>query len=128
MHELGITQNIVAIASEHSQGLQVRRIVLEIGQLTALLPESIQFCFDVCAAGTSLEGASLEIREIPGRGRCRACGAEVALSQPFGVCTCGSMSLDIFQGEELRIKELEIAELSEEFVIATTPATEDLCV
>lgn len=113
MHELGITQNIVAIASEYAQGAKVRRVSLQIGQLSAILPDSIRFCFDVCCQGTLLEGATLEIIETPGLGRCRACGAEVPLTQPFGCCTCGSTALDIVQGQELTLKELE---------------TEDLCV
>jgi len=107
MHELGITQNIVAIATEHAHGAKVSRLSLEIGQLTAIMPEAIQFCFDVCAQGTPLEGAQLEIIQRPGRGQCRECGHQIALEQPFGVCDCGSTHLDIIQGEELTIKELE---------------------
>lgn len=113
MHELGITQNIVAIAGEHANGMPVRRVTLEIGKLTAILPESIRFCFDVCSQGTLLDGAELEIIEKPGLARCRRCGSEVALDLPFGVCNCGCQDLQILQGEELSIKELE---------------TEDVCV
>ena len=107
MHELGITRNIVAIATEHAQAAKVRRITLEIGQLTALMPNAIRFCFDVCTQGTVLEGATLEILERPGIGRCRECGQQLELSQPFGVCDCGSAHLEIIQGEELTIKALE---------------------
>lgn len=111
MHELGITQNIVAIVSEHAAGAKVRRVCLEIGQLSAILPDAIRFCFDICCQGTLLEGAELEIIEIPGLGCCRRCGARVALSQPFGVCDCGSVDLELIQGQELKIKELETEEL-----------------
>lgn len=107
MHELGITQNIVAIATEHAHGALVRRLTLEIGQLTAIMPDAIEFCFDVCAQGTLLEGATLEIIRVPGRGQCRACGQQMPLAQPFGVCDCGCTQLTILQGEELTIKELE---------------------
>jgi hydrogenase nickel incorporation protein HypA/HybF len=109
MHELGITQNIVEIVAEQAQGLVVQRVVLEIGQLSAILPDSIQFCFDVCTQGTVLETATLEIIEIPGLGKCRHCGTEVFLDQPFGVCpNCDSIELEIVQGEELKIKEIEV--------------------
>jgi len=111
MHELGITRNIVAIATEHSCGAKVKRVVLKIGQLSAIMPDAIRFCFDACSQGTSLESAVLEIIEIPGLARCCQCGLEIALNQPFGRCTCGSDRLDIFQGEELIIEELEIEEL-----------------
>ncbi|CEJ46173.1 hydrogenase maturation nickel metallochaperone HypA [Umezakia ovalisporum] len=108
MHELGITQNIVAIVSEQAQGGKVQRVVLEIGKLSAILPEAIKFCFDICTQGTVLVGAILEIREIPGLARCRECSAEIPLDKPFGICSCGSVQLDFIAGEELKIKEIEI--------------------
>lgn len=111
MHELGITQNIVAIALEHSQGARVRRVTLEIGKLSAILPDAVAFCFDVCCQGTDLVGAQLDIIEIPGIGRCRQCDTEVSLELPFGVCDrCGSTDLELIQGQELKIKELELEE------------------
>ncbi len=111
MHELSITQNIVAIATDYAQGIPVTRVTLEIGCLSAVMADAIRFCFDVCTPGTPLEGANLEIIEIPGRARCRDCGAEAPIDQPFGLCsTCNSVHLAIIAGEELRIKELEVAE------------------
>ncbi|MBG1240668.1 hydrogenase maturation nickel metallochaperone HypA [Nostoc sp. NZL] len=111
MHELGITQNIVAIVTENAKGAKVQRVLLEIGKLSAIMPDAIRFCFDICTQGTVLEGAILEILEIPGLGRCRQCGAEIDLDKPFGICNCGSVQLDLITGEELKIKEIEIEEL-----------------
>ncbi|MDJ0589423.1 MAG: hydrogenase maturation nickel metallochaperone HypA [Pleurocapsa sp. MO_226.B13] len=112
MHELGITENIVAIAIEHAQGLPVKEVTLEIGQLTAVMPEAIRFCFDVCCRDTLLAGANLNIVEVPGIARCRHCGTETPLTQPFGICDrCGSIELEIIQGEELKITEMEVEEL-----------------
>jgi hydrogenase nickel incorporation protein HypA/HybF len=111
MHELGITQNIVAIVAEHAQDAKVQRVSLEIGKLSAIMPDAIRFCFDVCCQGTVLEGAILEIIEIPGLGQCRQCGAEIPLEQPFGVCGCGSVELNLIAGEELKIREMEIEEI-----------------
>lgn len=111
MHELTITQNIVAIATEYSQGAKIYKISLEIGKLSAVMPEAIEFCFDVCCRGTPLENADLEIVEIAGKGRCRCCGTEMNLEQPFGVCICGSTDIEIIQGQELKIRELEAEEL-----------------
>ncbi len=109
MHELGITQEVVAIVSERVRGARARRVVLEIGKLSAVLPDAVRFCFEVCAQGTELEGAELEIVETPGLARCRRCGAELALEQPFGRCACGGSDLEWLAGEELKIREVEIA-------------------
>ncbi len=112
MHELGITENIVEIALEYAEGLPVTKITLEIGQLSAVMPEAIRFCFDVCCRGTLLEGATLEIIEISGLGRCRQCGTEMSLMQPWGICDhCNSVEIEIIQGEELKIKEMEVDQL-----------------
>ncbi len=71
MYELGITQNIVAIVAENAGDRPVKRITQEIGQLSAIMADAIEFCFDVCNKGMVLEGATLEILEIPGLGKCR---------------------------------------------------------
>lgn len=109
MHELGITQEVVAIADGHANGRRVLRVVLEIGKLSGVLPEAVRFCFESCAEGTSVEGASLEIVETPGRGRCRLCDQEVMMDRAFEQCNCGSTDLEWIAGDELRVRELELA-------------------
>ena len=111
MHELGITENIIEIALEYAQGKKISRITLAIGQLSAILPDSIEFCFEACRLGTPLENTVLEIIEMPGLARCRHCGTEFAIAELFGLCECGSMDLIFIQGQELQIKELELEEL-----------------
>jgi hydrogenase nickel incorporation protein HypA/HybF len=106
MHELAIAQEIVAMVTARAPGAEILRVVLEVGKLAPVLPDALRFCFDVCAEGTSLHGATLDIREVPGRARCRTCGAEVPLEQPFGQCACGCTDLAWLTGEELRIKEI----------------------
>jgi len=109
MHELGITRNIVAIVREHAGEGRVTRVTLEIGKLSAVMPDAIRFCFDICSKDTPLEGAELEIREIDGRGRCQTCGEELELLQPFGRCACGSNHVECIAGDEMNIKEMEVA-------------------
>jgi hydrogenase nickel incorporation protein HypA/HybF len=108
MHELGITQEIVALAEARGGGRRVRRVVVEIGRLTAVLPDAVRFCFDLCAEGTAVEGAELRIVETPGTARCRECGGMVQLDRPFGRCACGCTDLEWLTGEELRITEIEV--------------------
>jgi hydrogenase nickel incorporation protein HypA/HybF len=108
MHEVGITQEIIAIAAARACEAKVKRVVVEIGRLTAVLPDAIRFCFDLCAEGTLVEGARLEIIEIPGLGRCRLCGREQTFEVPYGVCICGGCDLEWLAGEELRVREVEV--------------------
>jgi hydrogenase nickel incorporation protein HypA/HybF len=62
------------------------------------------------AQGTVLEGAELDIRVIPGRARCSACGAEFETATLYTPCDCGSRRLEQLQGEELNIKTMELEE------------------
>lgn len=106
MHELSLTCNIVAIVSEHANGARVIEVTLEVGKLSAVAPDAIRFCFDIVTRGTVLEGARLEVIEIPGRGRCRRCGSELELSQLIERCACGSTDVEQLAGEELIVKQM----------------------
>ena len=109
MHELGITQDVIDIVSRRAGAAKVNRVVLEIGKLSAVLPDAVRFCFDLCAEGTVVEGAELEIIETPGLACCHICGSDVVLERPIGRCQCGSTDLEWCGGDELRIREMEVA-------------------
>jgi len=108
MHELGITQEILEVITENADERKVRRVVLEIGRLSCVLPDAVRFCFELCAEGTLAEGAKLEILEPPGLGKCRACGAEFPLYEAFARCVCGGSDIEWLRGEELKIKSMEV--------------------
>ena len=110
MHELGISRNIVAIVGEAAKGRRVSRVTLEIGKLSGVMREAIAFSFDLVAQGTAAEGAELDIREIEGRARCMACGAEFAAPSFLTPCACGSRRLAHLAGEELNVKSMELEE------------------
>ena len=108
MHELGLTQEIVEVVTQRAADRKIKRIVLEIGKLSCVLPDAVRFCFDMCAEGTVAEGAELEILEPAGRGRCRHCGTELEMEAAFARCVCGSTDIDWISGEDLRIKLMEL--------------------
>ena len=88
MHELSVTRNIVAIVAERAGPKQVRRVRLQIGRLSGIEVSAIRFCYDVCAKGTVLEGSTLQIDEVDGRGQCQACGETVAVPHFTARCPC----------------------------------------
>ena len=109
MHELGLTQEILEIVTQRAGEGKVKRVVLEIGKLSCVLPDAIRFCFDQCAAGTPAEGAELEIVQPPGQGRCRQCGTEFAMETVPARCQCGSNDAEWLSGDQLIIKMMELA-------------------
>ena len=108
MHELALANSVVDLCAERANGARVLRVRMAVGKLAGVLPESLRFCFDVCAQGTALEGSELELLEIPGRAMCAECGSTTALSAPLGLCHCGG-ALRIVGGRELRVLEMEVA-------------------
>ena len=108
MHEMALTQDLVSLIAERCAGRQVTRVVLEVGKLSAVVPDAFRFCFELCAEGTPAEGAELEILEPPGRARCRACERDLTLDSIFERCPCGSVSLEFHSGEQLRLREVEV--------------------
>ena len=109
MHELQITRNIVAIVSARAGNRRVRRVDLDIGKLSAVMPHAIVFCFDVCSQGTVLDGAELRINEIEGRARCRACAEEFDLPSLVTPCpACGAFGPECVAGEDMVVREMEL--------------------
>ncbi|HCS70011.1 MAG TPA: hydrogenase maturation nickel metallochaperone HypA [Rhodospirillaceae bacterium] len=121
MHELGITRNIVSIVAERAAGRRVTKVVVEIGKLSAILPDAVEFCFDVCAKSTPLEGATLEIVEVMADASCRDCGEQFLLATLIEPCPkCGSKALDRKGGDDLIIKHFEFLEETDEDAIEQT--------
>ena len=108
MHELGLALEVVEAVAARAEGGRVKRVVLEVGALTAVLPDALRSCFTLAAEGTPADGAVLEIHERLARARCRGCGAELSLARPYGICACGGSDLEWLSGDELRIFEMEV--------------------
>lgn len=109
MHELAITESIVAAVRERLPDTPIRVLWVQIGQLSGVVPDSVRFCFDLVTAGTTLEGARLEIEQPPGRVRCRSCADEFDTNDMIALCRCGSADMEPLRGTELRIRQVEVA-------------------
>jgi hydrogenase nickel incorporation protein HypA/HybF len=110
VHELSIAEGVVDAIRERTGDARVVRIFLEIGKLSCVEPEAVRFCFELCARGTSVEGAALDIEEVPGRARCGGCGAEdVEVDGAIPLCRCGSADLEVVAGDRMLVRAVEIA-------------------
>jgi hydrogenase nickel incorporation protein HypA/HybF len=109
VHEVALTESILDAIRQRLGDARVVRVRLAIGQLTAVLPEALRFAFAACTAGTSFDGARLEIDEVAAHGQCRACARQLELDGVVALCPCGSADLELRSGQELQIKEVEVA-------------------
>jgi len=115
MHEMGIAIQIVEIAKSaippHLPNPSVARVNIRVGKLTAIVPESLTFCFDIATQDTPLAGAQLSIEELPIVVRCQACGHQWTVTTPEFICPeCGGGKVDILSGREMDIASIELAE------------------
>jgi len=112
MHEMSIAQGLLDIIKEEMEkhhATVLRSVRLNIGQLSAIVPESLSFCFEVMTTGTELEGARLDMEIIPLRGICRACKREFEIENYAFMCPhCHSRDIETVSGQELSIVEMEV--------------------
>ncbi|MCA1220384.1 hydrogenase maturation nickel metallochaperone HypA/HybF [Streptomyces sp. 8L] len=108
MHELAITQSVVDAVCEKAGGRRVQAVTVRVGALTAVVPDSMRFCFDLVTAGTVAEGARLEIDQPGGAGHCRACDTDIPLDGLVLLCPCGSADVRIVSGRELQIVSMKV--------------------
>ena len=112
MHEMALCQGMVELIADQQRrnGFQrVRRVIVEIGALGHVDPHALEFAFEVGARGSPAEAAVLEIHEIPGQGWCMDCSKPVAIGRRGDACPlCGGYQLVVQQGEDMRLKELEV--------------------
>ncbi len=109
MHEMAITQSVVDAVCEHAAGRRVHSVKLEIGELCALVPDSMLFCFELATQGTVADGALLDLDVHPGAACCRTCQRVFELHDLILLCPCGSADVEILAGRELKILSMEVS-------------------
>lgn len=109
MHELAVTTSLVEAVADRFGDRRVVAVRLEVGRLSGVVTDAVRFCFDAVAAGTTLDGARLDVDEPDGHGRCRTCGAEVAMPDLLAVCVCGGVEIDVTDGRQLLVRAVELA-------------------
>ena len=111
MHELSIAQSLLDIVLEQSEihGVeQVKVIKLQIGELAAVVPESLSFCFELLSKDTLADGAALEIETLPVVARCSNCEILFQVEHHKFICPdCGEPTLEMVSGRELSVASIE---------------------
>jgi hydrogenase nickel incorporation protein HypA/HybF len=112
VHETTLCENVLDILEQQAAEQnfhKVRQIWLEIGLLSCVQAEALQFCFDAIMQGSLAENALLHISAIPGQALCLSCNSKVSIVQLYDPCpACGSNQMQIIAGKEMRIIELEV--------------------
>ena len=112
MHEMSIARSLIDIIREEmvkNDARKLRSVKLHIGELSAVVPEALSFCFEVITAETELEGAQLIMDVIPLKGYCPSCEEAFDIKDYVFSCpSCGSLKIETIAGQDLSIVEMEV--------------------
>ena len=110
MHEISICYEVVKSVKkivEENNLTEVESIVLEIGELSSIVPKYMDECFIVAVEGTMFENTKLEIEVIAGIGKCKNCSHVYQLLKYNGNCPeCKEKNFEVISGREFNIKEI----------------------
>ena len=113
MHEVSIMENTLEIALKNAQAqgaTKINHFKMKIGELSGVVPEALQFAFDVVTQNTIAQGATLEIETIPVKCYCHHCQVEFQPENWFYECPqCQQLISKVLQGKEMELTSLEIS-------------------
>lgn len=110
MHEIGVLIEVVKSVEKFAKVNNVQKIdtlVLQIGELSSMIPKYMKNLYPASIEGTILEGSELEIEILPANALCEACNKVFNIISNKGVCpNCKSKNFEILSGKEFYIKEI----------------------
>jgi len=120
MHEFDLSNAIVQTVLKHADGRKVTHITLRVGRLRQVVKDTLEFYFAIVGRDTLVEGASLEIVDVPAALRCNTCKNEWEIEIPAFICgTCGTGAVVVVTGEEFMVESIEVED--EEEAACTAP-------
>lgn len=109
---MSIAQSLIDILKDEMlkhDAKSLRSVRLNVGQMTAIVPDALSFCFQVITDGTEMEGARLIMEIIPLMGYCSECEEEFEIKDYAFLCpSCGSTKINTLGGQDLSIVEIEV--------------------
>ena len=114
MHEIGVVRQVVRTVEEFAKEnsiTEISEIVLDIGELSLVIPKYVEDIYAICVEGTILEKAKLTMNVIPGMAECDECDEIFNVIEHEGYCpNCGSFEKSILTGKDFTIKEIIVPE------------------
>jgi hydrogenase nickel incorporation protein HypA/HybF len=112
MHELSIAMSIVDIAEEEAKKANIKKfaaIELEIGTLSGIVTEALDFAWQEAVKGSVLQDAELKVTPVKAVARCNDCGQNFEAQTLYDACPgCGSYFTRLIKGKEMKIKSLTV--------------------
>jgi hydrogenase nickel incorporation protein HypA/HybF len=112
MHETSITQSILSLALDKAQeagAKKITRVNLVVGDLSGVVGECVQMCFEVLGQKTIAEGAVLTFETKPTTLKCRKCNRVFLPADHNWACPdCRKADIEIISGRECYMESIEV--------------------
>ncbi len=110
MHEIGVVRQVLrtveAFAKENGID-RIDTIVLEIGDLSLVIPKYVEDIYKVIIKDTPFEFTKLKIEVEEGQGICRGCKRAFPIVKNEGYCPrCGKRNAEVISGRDFIVKEV----------------------
>jgi len=116
MHEYSIVQSLLESCEQHAKAnnaAKITKVVLKIGVMSGVEPQLLQNAFDTFKETTICEESDLVLHIQEVVVYCRTCQRESTLQKREYLCpACQSNDLEIRDGEEMYLMQLELEENS----------------
>lgn len=111
MHELSVAHAVVTtvIDALPTPTTRVTQVRLRIGELSGIVPQALEFAYDVAAQDTPLADAALVIERSPVIIACPDCGPQaLATTNDFRCPSCDKPCGDVIGGKEMEIVDITL--------------------
>ena len=110
LHELGVVIEVIKTVENFAKINQLKRIetlVLQIGELSSMIPRYIEALYPAAVEGTLLQETKLKIEILPGNAICKKCRGVFNILENNSKCSnCGCEDWELLSGREFMIKEI----------------------
>ena len=110
MHEIGVVRSMLKTIDDFCEANnvnQVEEIILDIGELSLVIPKYVEDIYGPLVEGTKYANTKLVINEVPGLAECDDCDEIFNVVENKGYCpNCGSFEKTVLSGENFTIREI----------------------
>ena len=114
MHEIGIVRSMVKTVTAFAEAnhiTEIAEIVVDVGELSLVIPKYVEEIYPIATKGTILDGVKLIMNVVPGLAECDECDEIFNVIEHEGYCpNCGSFEKTVLSGRDFSIRELHLPE------------------
>jgi len=114
VHELSVAQSICESVREHAAGRRVEEMIVQVGALSGVNCESLEFVLPDAAQMCNLDLAGFTIEPVSAQAECE-CGNVYEARELLEPCPkCGGFERSITGGEDIVVSKLIVVEENEQ--------------